>query len=94
MMPPAFEEWAESAPTRFRTQATHSFLEAAQELLALSKTMEALEAAVTHSAWTGTLGTGRPSAMRAAALVGTPPVPCGSFTDLPKVGGVGGAAES
>ena len=42
---PAFEEWVESARTRFRTQATHSFVEAAQELLALGKTTEALEAA-------------------------------------------------
>jgi len=67
---PAFEEWAESARNRFRTQATHSFLEAAQELLALGKTVEALEAA-RHA-----LGLDRYSepaarlAMRAAALGG------------------------
>ena len=67
---PAFEEWAESARSRFRTQATHSFVEAAQELLALSKTREALEAA-RHA-----LGLDRYSepaarlAMRAAALGG------------------------
>jgi DNA-binding SARP family transcriptional activator len=42
---PAFEDWAESARTRFRAQATRSFVEAAQELLALGKTAEAWEAA-------------------------------------------------
>ena len=67
---PAFEEWAESARARFRAQATHSFVEAAQDLLALGKTTEAMEAA-RHA-----LGLDRYSepaarlAMRAAALGG------------------------